>query len=357
VPDPEASSVPVERRGAVAMAGALSTRIAWLAIALAIALGSAGLVAYLDHEPGTPARAELTWRGDQQIEPALDTALDRLRAIDGELERLSDVAKDAIVAMVGRDRARLARLVDEGTTLITGIDRDAASLRSELAVLPGMGPNEGLRLSEAALARQAALVAAVDETRGLLELWARLEIGAQQSTVLIQTLEQHDAAVVAATDDGRGRRYTAALRDIDRADGFMAAAKRQATQLRNTTDVATLTEWLLRAEAYDQALRRLYAALRSSGGRVTAEVRAAFAAEQATRERLPDTENPLVIVMNDIAQAGANDVAIAIETARGALEEAILEVEALDPAASGAPTASFDPTASFEPTASFAPSA
>jgi hypothetical protein len=331
VREPEAGSVPVERRGAVAAAGTLFGRLLWLVLALAIAFGSAGLVAFLDHDPGTTARAELTWRGDQGIEPALDAALADLQALDAELERLADVAKDAIVAMVARDSATLATLVDQGATRIAGIDRSAAELRSDLAALPGTGPHEALRLSEATLARRAALAEAVDETRGLLELWARLEIGADQSARLLGTLEDHDAAVVAATEDGRGRRYHAALRDLARADEFMGEAKRLTTQLRNTTDVATLTEWLLRAEAYDKALRRLYAALQSSAGRVTNEVREAFAEEQATRERLPATENPLVIIMNDIAQAGANDVAIGIESARGALEEAIREVEALDP--------------------------
>jgi hypothetical protein len=306
-------------------------RLLWAVLAVAIAFGSAGLVTSLDHEPGTPARAELTWRGDRAIEPALDAALAELRTIDDDLVELADVAKDAIRAMVARDPSTLAGAVDQGTTLIAGIDRSAAALRSDLVSLPGTGSHERLRLSDTVLERRAALAAAIDETTGLLELWARLEVGADQSSRLLGLLERHDLAVVAATEDGRSRRYNAALRDLDRADALMAEARALAVQLRNTTDVATLTEWLSRGEAYDRALRRLYAALRSSAGRVTNEVREAFAEEQAARERLPGTENPLVIIMNDIAQAGANDVAIGIESARGALEEAIREVEALDP--------------------------
>ena len=39
--------------------------IAWLAAALLIAVGGAGIIAAGNHLPGTSARPELTWTGDR----------------------------------------------------------------------------------------------------------------------------------------------------------------------------------------------------------------------------------------------------------------------------------------------------
>jgi hypothetical protein len=314
-------------RAAAQEVGGILARALWAISALAIAFGSAGLVASLDHAPGTAARIELTRSADEAIAPGLDAAVDELAGIADEVDRLTETGKDAFVALVGRDTRELSTRIADGTALAAQIDAAGTDLRAELGRLPGTGPGEELRLSAATLARRTAIADAAGRVRGMREAWARIEGGATAAIELTELLEEHDAAIVAATDDGRRRRYRAGLRDLDRADGLMADAVRLQAELANTTDVATLREWLNRSDAYDSALRRLYTALRDSNGRVNDEVRAAFAEEQVARDLLPSTENPLVIIMNDIAQASVNDVLIGIEAAYGELVRALDELE------------------------------
>ena len=70
-----------------------------------------------------------------------------------------------------------------------------------------------------------------------------------------------------------------------------------------------------------------YQGLEASGGKVTDEVRAAFTKERAAFARLPSDTKPLVIIMSDVAQGGLNQAVIAIEEARGSLEEALTPLE------------------------------
>ena len=67
----------------------------------------------------------------------------------------------------------------------------------------------------------------------------------------------------------------------------------------------------------------MYEASAASPNRITPEIRAAIAAEQAAREQLPRTTNNLVIIMGDIARGGMNQAVIAIESARGRLAGAL----------------------------------
>jgi hypothetical protein len=319
--------------------GAIGLRVAWAIGAVAIALGTAGLIDSLDGLPGTTARPELTWTADRAIEPALDAAIADLRSSATELDRLFEVGRDTFIALVDRDTATLSALIDDGTQLTRTIDRTSATVQADLQALPGTGPGEELRLNDELLRRRDAIGSAARLMGGLDIAWARVERGGIDGIALIGLIEDHDAAVVAATTDGRRRRYQAALRDLARAEGLMAEANRLMTRLQNTTDVATLREWLNRNVAYDRALRRLYTALGDSAGRVTDEVRAAFAEEQAARDLLPRNTNPLEIIMNDVAQAGVNDALIAIDLTRQGLNEALEELEppAASPAAEAAP--------------------
>jgi len=94
-------------------------------------------------------------------------------------------------------------------------------------------------------------------------------------------------------------------------------------RLAATTDVATLTRWINRNEAYDAALRNLYEVLIDADGKVTKAVREAFADEQAARKRLPVDTRPLVVIMADVAQGGLNQAVISIEETRQSLADAL----------------------------------
>ena len=52
----------------------LLIRLTWLAVAVLIAFGAAGAAAAMQHPPGTPARAELTWENRLIAVQGLDQA-------------------------------------------------------------------------------------------------------------------------------------------------------------------------------------------------------------------------------------------------------------------------------------------
>ena len=79
------------------------TRLAWLALALLIALGSAGIVAAMSHVPGTAARPELTWTGDAEMTAALDAATGDLETLAAEVDKLGATARVALSQVVAGD--------------------------------------------------------------------------------------------------------------------------------------------------------------------------------------------------------------------------------------------------------------
>ena len=52
-------------------AGRVALAVAWVAIVLVLSLGAAGIVATMTNQPGTDARAELTYAGDASFAPGL----------------------------------------------------------------------------------------------------------------------------------------------------------------------------------------------------------------------------------------------------------------------------------------------
>jgi hypothetical protein len=57
---------------------------------------------------------------------------------------------------------------------------------------------------------------------------------------------------------------------------------------------------------------------------VTPDIRAAYDAEAAARERLPADTKGLVIILGEIARGGLNQAVIGIEEARSELDAALL---------------------------------
>ncbi len=300
----------------------------WLSVAVLISFGAAGIVSGMAQPPGTPARAELTYAGDQAIEPGLDAAEAELLLLAGDVHRLSDLGREALGQLVGRDVAALEQAVDEGEQLTLQIQLRANDVRQALEALPGVGPNAALVLSPESQARHARALAALDTTEGLVPAWSTLASGALSATRIQVLLTEHDEVAAAAAADGRAGRYEEALAKLDEADGMIEDARELRDDLAATVDVATLTTWLDLNADYDAALRRLYQAILDANGRVNAEVRAAFDAELVARERLPENTRGLVIILSDIGQGGLNQAVIAIERARGGLDTAIAEIQA-----------------------------
>lgn len=299
-----------------------SVAIAWLVVAIVVALGAAGIVAALDHLPGGTGRPELSWTADRAVADDLDAASAELAALADAVGVLGGHGRTALATLVGRDSAGLAAALDAGTAQLDAVDVAAARLAARLASIPLAGAERAIGHSPATLARYDAAVAALADVDPLRPAWERLTAGVVPATELTDRLLAHDRIAATAIQSGGAGKYPQAIARIDKAAAELAAARAIRDRLAATVDVATLDEWLDRNGAYDEALRALWDALRLSNGRVTAAVRDAAARERAARALLPPDARALVVILGDLARGGLNQAVIVIEEARGQLLDA-----------------------------------
>ncbi|MDO8486063.1 MAG: hypothetical protein Q7S35_14075 [Candidatus Limnocylindrales bacterium] len=298
--------------------------LVWLALVAAIALGAAGLVSGTDHPPGSPARAELTYARDREVETVLVTASGQLVELADQVAALGVQARGALAALNGTETSTVEAAIAEGDRLLDEMLAQTTTLRRELAGVPYLArADTALLLSAGIVAWHAALVAALDATEGLQAAWVRLTNGSVAAIQLSTLLAQHDRQVTEAAGLGRAAGYEDAMARLDQADATITDARALRDRLANTVDVTILDQWLDRNAAYDVALRGLYAAYSNVGSKVTDELRDAIAAEAAARRNLPPDTRGLVVIMAEISRGGMNGAVIAIEEARGRLTSAI----------------------------------
>ena len=297
--------------------------VAWIAIIAVISLGAAGIFGAMAHLPGTPSRAELTYDGDAAIEPGLQAAEDDLVALASDVRRLSELGRGALGALVSGDVDTLETSVTAGRSLSAKIAAETTELRDRLESLPGIGPGDELLLSPDTKRRHAITLNATTATDGLDDAWSRLATGSIAATRITVLLEDHDKVTGEAAAFGADAAYAKALAKLDQSDAIIAESRRLRDQLARTVDVTTLTQWLDLNAEYDVALRRLYVAVVASKGKVTQEVRDAFAAQKEASDRLPRDTKALTIILAQIAQGGLNEAVIGIEQARGNLDSAV----------------------------------
>jgi hypothetical protein len=318
--------------------------VAWLAIVAVLSLGAAGIVATMAHQPGSAARAELTYDGDAAIEPGLSAAEDELTALSAQVADLGELGRKALGNLSSRDSEALDKTVADGQTLASAITAQTDQIRDQLGRLPGIGPAEDLTLSPDVRRRHAIALAALDSTDGLEAAWTQLAVSSAAASRITTLLTEHDQTTGDAVVAGREERYADALALLDQSDDLMAQSRTFRDTLSKTVDVGTLTDWLDVNMAYDAAIRRLYQALVDSKGRITEEVRAAFDGEVEARKHLPPDSKALVIILAEIGRGGLNQAVITIEQARGELDSALgLLGPSDDEAPSGEPEASPPP--------------
>ena len=129
--------------------------LGWVAAALLLALGAAGIATGVGGPPGTTARAELTWAADQAIRPGLAAAVDDLVALTDLVGDYSTSARAALVALVATDRDLLERSVAEGDGQAQAVASAAADLRAQILELPGVAPDPTVPFAADAELRQA----------------------------------------------------------------------------------------------------------------------------------------------------------------------------------------------------------
>ena len=325
--------------------------VVWLLIVAVVSVGAAGLVAAMANQPGTPGRAELTADGDRAAGAALDRIQAELATLATDVERLGELGRGALTALVASDFTTLDRAVADGETLARAIDDRSGRIQEELRLVPGTGPNEALTWSPETIARRDIALDAVEATGGLEVAWSRLAAGSTVANRLTLLLTDHDKTAGEAAASGRSQKYAAALKTLATAQAMLDQAKTLRDQLANTVDVSTLTQWIDRNAEYDAALAHLYQATIDAKGRITQELKDAFAAERKAHDFLPSNTSGLVIILAEIGRGGLNQAVIGIEETRAKLQEA---VDRLGAPASAEPDAS-EPA--VEPEASPAPSA
>jgi hypothetical protein len=317
--------------------------VVWLMIVAVVSIGGAGLVAAMANQPATAARAELTYDGDTAASAALDAALVDLAELTTEVDRLGEFGRGALTALVSSDFVTLDAVVAEGQTLARSIDGHSARIREKLLLLPGSGPNEALVWSSEIGQRRDLALSAVQATGGLEVSWARFAAGSTVANRLTVLLTNHDTTAGKAAASGRARKYAAALKTLALAQAMLTEAKTLRDRLANTVDVTTLTQWIDRNDEYDIALARLYNATIAAKGKITQELKDAFAAELRAHSLLPSNTSGLVIILAEIGRGGLNQAVIGIEETRATLQAAVDRLSSPAAGESGAPDEGVEP--------------
>jgi hypothetical protein len=331
----------------------LAVRLAWLAMAILVALGGAGMASALNHAPATDSRPELTWAGDQRAGPALDAAVAKLRALSDAVDALGASSKQVLISLVAGNTGVLTTTLATGSAQLGAVAAASDDLKTALAAVPYTAADAGLHVSAATLARYQMLAATTGLTSNLEADWTVLSARAMAASVVPDLLARHDQQTAAAAKQGEAAHYQQAIALLDAPDATLVEAGKVRDSLAQNADVTTLTSWIDRSAAYDTALRNLYQAMLASKGKATKELRAAFAAEEAAKAALPTDNKALVVIMGDIASGGLNQAVIDIEVARGALA-AVIEAQ---PQTSPSPDGSAEPSAAPGPSSGPAGSA
>ncbi len=295
--------------------------LVWLAVVLLVSAGGAGLVVSADHLPGDATRPERTWTQDVAFQSRIEALGPAYDALSGDVGQLGNAARSALVDLVARRTDLLAADLSTGDGLLASIDAKVAALHQALAAVQGSA--DPALLGNRSQAMLSAAQTALQTTAPLPEDWRSLADQALPATQLVDVLQRHDDLVFAATQQARAARYASALAMLSQASAQLGRARATRDALAGRADVSTLTTYIDRMSAYDRALAALYGNLEQTGGRLTAQGRQLMARVSAAQQLLPPDTRAIVVIMGEIAQAGLNQAAIAIEVARGDLGNAV----------------------------------
>jgi hypothetical protein len=307
-------------------------RIAWVAAALVLSLGTAGIVTGMSRSPDDGSRPELTWAADQAVAPGLSAAADRLTDLTGEVDQLGDFGRDAIADLVNRDTTQLNTAIAAGTTLVAKIAADTSAIRVTLVTLPVIGTADETTIGAAERQRYDAITVALSTTAGLETSWIELTTGSSVATALTKDLADHDMYAGQAVKLGSTAKYAQARTVLAKAVAALASAATRRDALANTVDVSILTQWIDRNSAFDTAAATLYKLLQASPHKVTPAIQAAFATLSVAKQNLPPDTRALEVILDDLARGGLNQAVIAIEEAKNSLATAVALIQAASPA-------------------------
>jgi hypothetical protein len=330
------SSAPSRTRPSI---GRAARGLAWVVLLAVLAASGAGLAGLAFHPPGSPARAELTYVGDAELGARLDAASTDLARIAADMERLAAEAKTALEDVASADATRLDASLERGDALATSIEGRARILRDSLVDLPGTEPDAPMLYSNATLVRRSAILAAIQAASGLAGSWQTVAARARETARLTALITEHDTTVVNAIQHGLNSEFKGAVATIDDALVVMATIEDLRDRLVASEDTV-LDEWIERTRAYDVALQHLYAALVKSKGKVTVEVQSARREERLAYDQLPPDRRTILVIIAEVTRNGLTQAVLAIDEARGRLDEALDAVAEASAPPSAAPSTS-----------------
>jgi hypothetical protein len=306
-------------------------RIGWVAGALVLSLGTAGIVTGMSRSPADGSRPELTWAADQAVTPGLAAAADKLTDLTGEVNQLGEFGRDAIADLVNRDTTQLNAAIASGTTQVAKISADTAAIRVALVTLPVIGTADETAIGAAERQRYDAITVALSTTADLETSWVELTTGSSVATALTKDLADHDTYAGQAVKLGSTAKYAQARTALTKAKAALASASSRRDALANTVDVSILTQWIDRNAAFDTAAATLYKLLEASPHKVTPAIQAAFAALSVAQKNLPPDTRGLEVILDDLARGGLNQAVITIEDAKASLATAVALIQAAGP--------------------------
>jgi hypothetical protein len=315
--------MPAMSRSPQHVAQKVALGVVWLLIVAVIAVGGAGLVAAAANQPGSAGRAELSEVGDAQAAIALHDAQAELTDLAADVDRLGELGRGALTALVSSDFADLDTAVADGRELARTIDERSAALREQVRLVPGSGPLEEINWSPETRRRRDLAVGAVESTGGLETAWSRLAAGATVANRLTVLLVDHDTTAGKAAAEGRAAKYAAGLKTLVAATALLDQARTLRDALANTVNVDTLSQWIDRNAEYDTALAALFQATIDAKGAITQKLKDAAVAERRAHDFLPANTSGLVIILAEIGRGGLNQAVIGIEETRAKLQAAV----------------------------------
>lgn len=296
--------------------------LAWLLVAVLLALGGAGVVARADNFPGDELRPELTWRYDRAMAPGIAAAGEEAGRIAQGTDRLADAARSALVHLLAGQTEAVADDLSLGDVWLDDIERRTTLLEGMVADLPHVDSPE--LYGSGTRARVEALRRVAEAVHPLRARWTQLERATIPAVEIADVLQAHDATAFAATQAGVREDYTGALAILDEATARLDEAAALRDELATAIDVSTLTEWIERNRLHDEALRDLYGALRSGDA---VKIKAAIEKQRQAQALLPPDTRALVVILGDIALGGVTQAAIAIDGVRGSLADSIAALD------------------------------
>ncbi|HEX7590577.1 MAG TPA: hypothetical protein VF375_01360 [Candidatus Limnocylindrales bacterium] len=307
-------------------------RLGWLALAAALALGSAGIVAAADHSPSTGSRPELTWSQDQILSARLTAATRDLARLGDDVDSLFNQGMNTLSGLTQINQVALQKAWDEGWNNVNAIDAGAADLNSRLqcAQWDSSLRTDLMKTYRPALVdRYLEVCQAIAAVAPLHDNWQSMFDGSRTAIVVVNDIEDWDAAAKDARNSAAQGNYADAIAKLRTAADSIADASRTASLLAVTTDVGTLTKWLTRMGQLDDALALLWQMMIDSHGVVTSQVAAALRAVNEANAMLPQTTDDfaaaLQVAMYEMAGNLVSETSD-MNQAKGALANALADL-------------------------------